>query len=62
MIVGTSPPPPPRGIGLFFKGFFVSPIVFSGNTASVTLQSDDNVGDTEELSIYVIAAKDSSKS
>nr|XP_022301450.1 tolloid-like protein 1 [Crassostrea virginica] len=55
---GTSPPPPPRGFGFFFREF-LSPIVFSGNTASVTLQSDDNVGDTEELSIYVIAAKDS---
>lgn len=61
MIVGTSPPP--RGAGVSFRAFF-SPIVFSGNTVSVTLQSGDNVGDTdqEEFSIYVIAAKDSSKS
>ena len=61
MIVGTSTPPPPRGSGFFFREF-ASPILYSGNTASVTFQSDDNVGDTEEFSIYVIAAKDSSKS
>lgn len=59
MIVGTLLAP--RGVGVSFRAFF-SPIVSSGNTASVTLKSDDNVGDTEEFSIYVIAAKDSSKS
>ncbi|XP_078310082.1 uncharacterized protein LOC144618195 [Crassostrea virginica] len=40
---------------------FASPLIASGNTVTIEFESDDQFGDTEEFSIYVIAARDSSK-
>ena len=57
MIVGT---PFSTSESFSFRQF-ASPLIASGNTVTIEFESDDQFGDTEEFSIYVIAARDSSK-
>ena len=57
MIVGT----PFSTSNSFSFRQFASPLIASGNTVTIEFESDDQFGDTEEFSIYVIAARDSSK-